>query len=159
MRIAERFGYQRTILAAQIIQTVGMIISPFMPNFYLFLFFYLFLPGLSFGLCAFPTMGCVWSHFRQNQGRITGILLGFFSFMSLGYMVVLTFMINPHNQGASEIVFHSIFIALGLRRKIIISLFQLRRGIECQEIVDNNFSLCQLGWLTRSTLHFSPATQ
>jgi MFS family permease len=68
MRLAVYFGYQRLIFFGMCLLTIGSLLSSFMPNFYLFMFTYLFIIGISYALAAFPTLACVWSYYPDRQG-------------------------------------------------------------------------------------------
>jgi hypothetical protein len=72
-----------------------------MSSYFLFITFYLVLNATSFAITAYPLLGCLWSHYPKSEGRVTGFVLGVFSFATLFYVFILTYLINPLNLEAN----------------------------------------------------------
>jgi len=66
-----------------------------------FILFYLGFIGLGYALLAFPLLKCLWSHFSEEEGMVTGILFGVFGFATFFFLLLVTYIVNPNNEEAT----------------------------------------------------------
>lgn len=45
----------------------------------------------------FPLLKCLWSHFSEEEGMVTGIFFGVFGFATLFFLLLITYIVNPNN--------------------------------------------------------------
>ena len=77
IKISEKIGLNNHIRFFTFFYSLSLFLSTFMPNFYLFGTFYLFLPGVfGFGLNYMVILNFMWKKFNRNKGKISGILIG-----------------------------------------------------------------------------------
>jgi len=70
-----------------------------------FITFYLGFVGIGYALLGFPLLKCLWSHFSEKEGMVTGILFGVFGFATFFFLLLITYLANPHNEEATEMVY------------------------------------------------------
>jgi hypothetical protein len=71
-----------------------------MPTYQTFILFFLVLNGFLTALLNYPLLGCIYSYYSKNEGKITGILIGIFTFANLIFVLIVTFLSNPRNHEA-----------------------------------------------------------
>jgi hypothetical protein len=100
MKIAKILGHVAIIRISSIAQFLALLIAPSMPNYELFLVFYLAINCLAFSLVGYPAMSCVWSYYVRSEGKVTGIVLSAFGVANFVYVLLITGLVNPHNAKA-----------------------------------------------------------
>jgi len=88
----------------------GSLISSFMTNFWLFLFFYGAFSGIGLGINYMIPMISCWDYFPERKGLITGIMVSFYGLSSFVNNGLSTLIVNPDNEktyntGAMDISF------------------------------------------------------
>lgn len=98
------YGHIRLINIFMMSYPIFIIISSFCVNYILFCLFYLFLSGASYGFAMMPILYCLWSHYDQGKrGSVTGLAMTCFGISTVFYNILITHLINPHNESADEI--------------------------------------------------------
>lgn len=88
----------------------GSLISSFMTNFWLFLFFYGAFSGIGLGINYLIPMISCWDYFPERKGFITGLMVSFYGLSSFVNNALSTLIVNPDNEhtydtGAKDISF------------------------------------------------------
>lgn len=117
MKLAKRVGHSLLIKTFAIIQMLSMLISFQMPTYLTFIMTYLVIPSICFAITAYPILGCVYSHYNKEEGKVTGLILGILSFATLLYILIITFVSNPDNVEA-ELEVKMFINGIGSYRKI-----------------------------------------
>jgi len=47
-------------------------------------------------------MTCVWSYYAKSEGKVTGIILSSFGVANFVYVLLITGLVNPLNEKATE---------------------------------------------------------
>ena len=96
MRIASYLGFEKLIKISMSLYAVSLIISSYQTNVWLFTVFYSVMLGLAAGMSIIPLLYCLYGHFgEKNTGNITGLTLGFFGLITVYFVSLTTFIINP----------------------------------------------------------------
>jgi hypothetical protein len=77
-------------------------ISSSTETFQTFAFFNLYLPAVSLGLCLIPVSKCLWSNFREEKGKVTGIVTFAFGISSFAYILFSTYYLNYNNVSPTK---------------------------------------------------------
>lgn len=100
IKIAEHFGFERIIRICAFLQFFSFLIAPTMQTYGTFIFFFLVVIGFCYALLGFPLLNCLWSHYNKAEGKVTGILFGFFGFATLFFLLQVNLLCNPSNLEA-----------------------------------------------------------
>lgn len=80
------------------------LLSPIVINWYCtvasFALFWLVIPLSCFCLGAMPVLNCLWSHFRRDLSKVSGLAVVFFSLGIIFWNLLFLFIANPQNIGA-----------------------------------------------------------
>jgi hypothetical protein len=71
-----------------------------MPTYLSFIIFYLVINATGFALVVYPLLNCIWSHYPKQEGKISGLLMGVFSFGIILNILMITGISNPDNDEA-----------------------------------------------------------
>jgi MFS family permease len=97
---ARLVGYKTAVRICAIV----FVISPLMINFTfstsMFALFWLVIPLSCFCLGAIPVLNCLWTHFRKDLSKISGVAVMAFSIGMIFWNLVFLFIVNPDNIGA-----------------------------------------------------------
>ena len=81
----------------------SLFLSSFIHNPTIFCWIY----GMSLGILSssvfLPTVWILWSIMPLNKGKISGILLGGYNFGPVPFLIIFTYLANPHNYSADKI--------------------------------------------------------
>ncbi|CAK64375.1 unnamed protein product (macronuclear) [Paramecium tetraurelia] len=101
LKIADRIGYEKLIKITTSLQFLSFLLALHANSYLEFIIFYLGFIGLGYALMAFPLLKCLWSHFSEEEGMVTGILFGVFGFATFFYLLLVTYIVNPNNEQAT----------------------------------------------------------
>jgi hypothetical protein len=97
---ARLVGYKMAVR----LSALFFLISPMMINFKfditIFAFFWLVMPLCCFCLGAIPVLNCLWTHFKKDLSKISGVAVMAFSVGMIFWNLVFLFIVNPDNLGA-----------------------------------------------------------
>ena len=65
----------------------------------IFAVFWLVMPLTCFCLGAIPVLSCIWTHFRKDLSKISGVAVMAFSMGMIFWNLVFLFIVNPDNLG------------------------------------------------------------
>ena len=74
---------------------IGVFLSSFTRNLWLFMLFYGILNGLGSGMCYFVPLVCGWEYFPHKKGLVSGLVLAGYGFSSFIFSLVSTYLVNP----------------------------------------------------------------
>lgn len=82
--------------------------------------------GAAFAVNGYPAISCLWSYYKNKEGKVTGIVLAAFGLANFFYVILITYLINPNNEKATLVV--STYLNLifkGILRRIELLIFYL----------------------------------
>lgn len=82
------------------ISLTGIIISSFVRNLWLFIFFYGGFSGIGSGIMYMQPIISGWEHFPDKKGLVTGIIVGSYGMGSFVFSQISTMIINPDDREA-----------------------------------------------------------
>jgi len=126
--LAMKIGYKRLIFIASTMYSVGILISIIINNFLFFCIFYIGVSTSGYAIGAMPIYVCIWSHFINEKGKVTGVLIFFQGIGTLVFSLIALALINPENkegtikysEGSQELNFFDEEIASRVRISLII---------------------------------------
>lgn len=81
---------------------ISIMISSTTETFHAFALFNLYIPAVSLGVCLIPVSKCLWSNFREEKGKATGIVTFTFGISSFAYILFSTYYVNYENVSPSN---------------------------------------------------------
>ena len=78
-----------------------MILAPYSEKYQYFISLYFVVFGIGYSLIAFPVVTCIWSHFKEKEGKVTGLLFGVFGLATFCFVILITYIVNPFNEKAT----------------------------------------------------------
>jgi len=87
-----------TMSIAMVISLTGLVLSSFVTNYYLFVFFYGVFFGLAYSLSYATPLIVAWSYFDGNKGRVSGIVTAGFGMSAAVFNIITLSLVNPNNQ-------------------------------------------------------------
>ena len=95
---------QKLNLNPKIILSIGggmaltaLFFASFAEELWLFMALYGAFNGIGCGMCYMIPLVCSWEYFPNNQGLITGIVVGSYGFASFVFGLISTAICNPNN--------------------------------------------------------------
>lgn len=95
--IAKRVGHALLIRTVAAIQFMCLLLASQMTTYLSFILFFLVGNAMCYAISIYPLLACIWSHFPKNEGQVMGFVLGVFSFATLFYVFLITYLCNPQN--------------------------------------------------------------
>ena len=100
-KLSYQFGFEKTLKIFALLFLISPLFTQISFNLYMvFLFFYM-LPLTAFEIGSISLFNCLWSHFPESLGRVTGMSLFFFGFGEVVWGILLSFLVNPENRTAT----------------------------------------------------------
>lgn len=65
-----------------------------------FAIFWLITPLTCFCLSAIPVLNCLWTHFKKDLSKISGVAVMAISVGMIFWNILFLYIVNPHNIGA-----------------------------------------------------------
>ena len=84
--------------------TIGVYVSSFVTNFWLFVSLYGLMFGLGSGMCFMLPIQLAWEYYPENKGLYSGILLGAYGLGPFIFALLTTHLVNPDNLPLDIIV-------------------------------------------------------
>lgn len=72
-----------------------------MEDYASFILFYLVIVTLCYSFQAFPLLTIVWSHYKKTEGKVTGMIFAVFGISTFGFIILITYIVNPTNDKAA----------------------------------------------------------
>lgn len=97
---ARLIGYKAVIRICAVI----FLISPTIINIHFsivtFAIFWLVIPLSCFCLAAIPVLNCLWTHFKKDLSKVSGVAVMGFSVGMIFWSLLFLYIVNPNNIGA-----------------------------------------------------------
>ena len=97
VKIGLFFDFRIVCFVCILIMSLSVYISSFCLNFLTFIFFYAFIPGQCAGIIYMIPVFIGWRYFPQNEGRVSGIIIGAFGLSVFIFTTIALGLINPSN--------------------------------------------------------------
>jgi len=92
-----RINLKLQLLIGCLIYSVGIYLSKFATTFTTFMIYYSVMAGFGMGIVYFLPVLCGWSYFPTIRPVVAGSVLSWFTWISMGYVLYATKMLNPNN--------------------------------------------------------------
>lgn len=118
MIIANRIGFKTTLVVFSSILSIGLFLSSYATNFYLFATIYSIILGFCDGVIYTLPLWAGWKHYPTKRGFISGIITGGFGFGTIFFFVIAQQIVNPDNLKASDVMGREKFYAKEIYEKV-----------------------------------------
>eukprot|EP01017_Pseudomicrothorax_dubius_P015905 TRINITY_DN1813_c0_g1_i6.p1 TRINITY_DN1813_c0_g1~~TRINITY_DN1813_c0_g1_i6.p1 ORF type:complete len:400 (+),score=51.43 TRINITY_DN1813_c0_g1_i6:95-1294(+) len=95
VKLAERFGHKLVMLVGMCIICSCVFAASFVTNFYLFVFVYAVLIGVTSGVIYMLPVQCGFKYFPNNKGRVSGLIVAGYGFGAFIFNFVAKYVANP----------------------------------------------------------------
>ncbi|KAM3142213.1 hypothetical protein pb186bvf_005622 [Paramecium bursaria] len=101
VKLAKKIGFRTLIRLICILQFLALLLAPYSEKYQQFIFLYFLVFGIGYSFIAFPVVTCIWSHFKEKEGKVTGLLFGVFGLATFCFVILITYIVNPSNERAT----------------------------------------------------------
>ncbi len=97
---ARLVGYKTAVRISAFVFLISPLIINIRFSVAIFAVFWLVVPLSCFCLGAIPVLNCLWTHFKKDLSKISGVAVMAFSVGMIFWNLVFLFIVNPNNLGA-----------------------------------------------------------